>query len=118
MNRVPVKRWLGIDGVDLAIQAGVTVCVATLLTMAGNEHTGIPFLSITGLSLGILAIRRALARRRGDLDSPEVSGSYVLDLEHRVAELESNQQRMFEMEERIDFAERLLAQQRQPEQLP
>lgn len=40
------------------------------------------------------------------------------DLHARVAELEAQQGRMAELEERLDFAERLLAEQRSPTQLP
>jgi hypothetical protein len=36
----------------------------------------------------------------------------VAELERRVGELEAKQQRVAELEERLDFAERLLAQQR------
>jgi hypothetical protein len=39
------------------------------------------------------------------------------ELEARVVELEANCERMAEIEERLDFAERLLAQQRDPKEL-
>jgi hypothetical protein len=118
MSLFPVKRWLGIDGVDLAIQAGVTICLAALMTAVGDVHTVKPALFFGAVSLGILAIRREVAKYRGELRSSEVSGSYSLDLEQRVADLETAQHRVFELEERLDFAERLLSQQRQPERLP
>ena len=38
-------------------------------------------------------------------------------LRHRLSEVEIMQGRITELEERVDFAERLLAQKRQPEQL-
>ena len=40
------------------------------------------------------------------------------ELETRLAELEANCERMGEIEERLDFAERLLAKQRETERLP
>lgn len=42
----------------------------------------------------------------------------LVDLQARVAELEAERGRMGELEERLEFAERLLAQARDPEQLP
>jgi hypothetical protein len=42
----------------------------------------------------------------------------VEELESRVGELEQMQFRVAELEERLDFAERLLGQQREPERLP
>lgn len=119
MSIFPVRRWLGIDGVDLAIQAGITLCTGIVLASGVHSHGEIPFFSVVTASLGVLALRRAIARRRGDMDPRmQVSGSYALELEQRVADLEATQQRMYELEERLDFAERLLAQQRQPERLP
>jgi len=38
----------------------------------------------------------------------------VQELEARVADLEAAQGRMLELEERVDFAERMLSQQREP----
>jgi hypothetical protein len=42
----------------------------------------------------------------------------VLELRERVRDLESGQHHVAELEERLDFAERLLAQRREAEQLP
>ena len=39
------------------------------------------------------------------------------DVQRRLAELDNLKQRLGELEERVDFAERLLARQREPEQL-
>jgi hypothetical protein len=41
----------------------------------------------------------------------------VLALQARVTELEAEHERLAEIEERLDFAERLLARQRDPERL-
>jgi len=73
---------------------------------------------VFGASVVVLGIRRYIAKRRGELDRPPASGEYVLELEHRVAELEAAQQRIYELEERVDFTERMLSQQRAPERLP
>lgn len=39
------------------------------------------------------------------------------DMQRRLAELDDLKQRLGELEERVDFAERLLARQREPERL-
>jgi hypothetical protein len=62
---------------------------------------------------------RALARRLEGRSAPDPAlTAEVEDLRARVAELEQHQGRMHELEERIDFTERLLAQQREQARLP
>jgi hypothetical protein len=113
-----IRRWLGIDGVDVLIQAAITICVAAVLSTSGNpgqDETRVA--STFAISFGILAVRRHFAQKRGELSSgTPASGDYVLELEQRVLELESAQQRLSELEERVDFAERLLARQ-EPKEL-
>ena len=114
-----IKRWLGIDGVDLVIQAFVTIFAAVIISGTGpGQDTRIGAVFMT--SLLVLGIRRHLARKRGELGQAPPSGEYVLDIEQRLADLEAAQQRVYELEERVDFAERLLAQQSQraPERIP
>jgi hypothetical protein len=114
-----IKRWLGIDGVDFMIQAAITFCVAVVLSAAARQNEEIMIGATFAASFGVLALRRHFARKRGELgSSPPASGEYVVELEQRVAELEAAQQRMYELEERVDFAERLLSQQRSPERIP
>lgn len=65
-------------------------------------------------------VGRALARRI-DGTSGQAEGLSAADadeLRHRVAELEQQQVRMLEFEERLDFAERLLANQPTSDRLP
>ena len=114
-----IKRWLGIDGVDFVIQAFVTMIAAAIVSGTGpgqDVRIGAVFLT----SLVVLGIRRHLARRRGELGQTPPSGEYRLDLEQRLADLEAAQQRVYELEERVDFAERMLSQQSQraPERIP
>lgn len=115
-----IKRWLGIDGVDFVIQAAITICVAVLLSAANRQSEEILVSATFAASFGVLAYRRHWAGKRGELGKPAQppSGEYVLDLEQRVADLEAAQQRIYELEERLDFAERLLSQQRAPERIP
>ncbi len=50
---------------------------------------------------------------RGEILQPETE-----DLQARLAELDELKRRVGELEERVDFAERLLARQREGERLP
>jgi ubiquinone biosynthesis protein UbiJ len=60
--------------------------------------------------VGKAIARRLEGQQQSQVDSPEIAGrlAQVDELSHRVAELE----------ERLDFAERLLARSREPHQLP
>ncbi|HEU5155299.1 MAG TPA: hypothetical protein VFU03_11255 [Gemmatimonadales bacterium] len=51
-------------------------------------------------------------------DKVEELGQEVEALRARLNEVEGQQNRIAELEERLDFAERLLAQSREPERLP
>jgi hypothetical protein len=67
-----------------------------------------------------LPLVKAIARR---IESRHLSPDPALlaeleDLRTRLAELEQQQTRVHELEERIDFTERLLAQQREQARLP
>ena len=78
------------------------------------------FLAVGLASLGFFfsPIGRAVGRW---IESKVHKGSEsetARDLEARVVELEANCERMAEIEERLDFAERLLARQRESERLP
>jgi Tfp pilus assembly protein PilO len=62
---------------------------------------------------------RALARRIEGRSAPDPAlAAEVEELRARVAELEQRQGTLHELEERIDFTERLLAQQREQARLP
>lgn len=75
------------------------------------------FFSFGLLGLGFFfgPLGKALARR---VEPRSKDGEATRELETRVADLEANGERMAELEERLDFAERLLAQQRDVERLP
>lgn len=61
---------------------------------------------------------RAFARRLEGRGTDAVLRAEVEELRSRVHELESHQGRFAELEERLDFAERLLARHREPIRLP
>lgn len=68
--------------------------------------------AVAGATLVLYPIARALARRlEGRGTSPELLAQ-VDELRERVRDLEVAQQRVLELEERLDFTERLLAQRR------
>jgi hypothetical protein len=117
-----IKRWLGIDGIDVLIQSAITFCVAVIVSEVSGQNEEIMVAATFAASFSVLAYRRHWAAKRGELGKAAAapSGEYVLDLEQRVADLEAAQQRVYELEERVDFAERLLSQQssRPPERIP
>ena len=91
------------------------------------------FAGIAGIALaltaGIVALRRRVARDRLELEQDGAGGreeleelrARVEDLERRrlvSGEVESHYARLAELEERLDFAERLLAQRNEPARLP
>lgn len=108
-----LKRVLGMDAFGLFIHVGITICALGFVAVSDGPEEMYPLL--TGASLLMLAVRRWLARREpggtGEItgEAPP-AGVRIADLEQRVAELESVQERIFELEERLDFSERLLAQ--------
>lgn len=60
----------------------------------------------------------AIVLYRAVRTEPSPRRAEVSDLRQRVVELEAQQSRVAELEERLDFAERLLAEQRSVAQLP
>lgn len=114
-----VRKWFGIDGIELVIHVALTIClIGLLINWSPGVHEESVLFGVTGLSILVLALRRYLARRRGRLgEDPtpsEAADARVYELEQRIGELEAGQERLLELEERLDFAERLLAQR--PEQ--
>ncbi len=108
-----IKRFLGIDFVDLLIQIGITIplCVLAATKTQPQEEIGVAF--VVAASFGVLAWRRARAMKH--LPEPtrsEPDQDRIAELEQRVAELEYGQSRIVELEERVDFQERLLVRQR------
>ena len=68
---------------------------------------------VAGVALVLYPIARAIARRlegRGGMSNEVLQ--QVDELRERVRDLESTQHRVAELEERLDFTERLLAQRR------
>jgi hypothetical protein len=110
----PGKRYLGVDLIDIAIQAGITICILGFVGVNDGPDGLYPL--ITGGSLGVLGLRRWFALRRA---SPTHSHDpdRLAEVEERVGYLEGLQDRVLELEERLDFAERMLAK-KEPGRLP
>ena len=80
------------------------------------------FLAVGATAVSLLwgPVGQALARRIGGrsrepatgLSTGEMAAERIAEVEARLAELEAHHARMLELEERLDFAERLLTQGR------
>ena len=106
-----MRKNLGLDGFDLLIHVSLTIMFMMFVAMSGGPEELFPV--ITGVSLLVLAVRRRIALKSGTaagLTTGEMAAERIAELEERVAELESAQQEVAELAERLDFAERLLAQ--------
>jgi len=108
-----MKRWLGLDAVDVAIHVFVTICAAVMAGEAAGRAEDIVIPMVFGASAIVFSVRRRVALRRQPpaLAPGQVEAEQLAELEARVAELEQVHYRVAELEERLDFSERLLAQQ-------
>ncbi len=101
-----LKSRFGLDGFDLFVHLVVTACIFFAMAVSGAEEE---LFGVVAVSLIVLAIRRRQALRRGI--EPAEADARIEFLEQRVAELEAGHERMMELEERLDFAERLLTRE-------
>jgi hypothetical protein len=79
------------------------------------------FLAIGAVAVGMLfgPIGSAIARRLEGKTAADPAGQAEVEQLHaRIGEMDTLQARVAELEERVDFAERLLAQNREPDRLP
>lgn len=82
------------------------------IIVMGVAAVGIP----VGAYAAIAATRSIWGKPQPSPDSE--SAAELSALKERVHELEAMQNRMMELEERLDFAERMLVQSREPGRLP
>jgi len=114
-----IKRYVGLDLLDLVIHAGVTIALAVAVAEMWSPDEQIGVGLVFASSFVVLAWRRARAlRQRPDLDGASVAARQIAELEDRVAELEAGQGRVLELEERLDFTERMLARESERARLP
>lgn len=105
-----LRSTFGIDGFDLTVHLLVTLFAIMVLGPVMELNPGIALGAVPMVSLIVLAWRRKRGLASlGPGDTGEVEAARVYELEARVAELEALQERFLELEERVDFAERLLA---------
>jgi hypothetical protein len=113
-----LRSTFGIDGFDLTVHLLVTFFAIMVLGPVMELNPGIALGAVPMLSLIILAWRRKQGlAAMGPGAADEVEASRVYELEARVAELEGLQERFLELEERVDFAERLLARDAESQRL-
>ena len=117
-----IRAIFGIDAFELVVQLLVTGILIAWVNAVNRSQDAEVFTAILTLaSLVTLSIRRRLALRSAaptGLTTGEVAAERIAELEERLAELEAGQSRIGDLEERLDFAERLLAQgNREPEQV-
>ena len=113
-----IKRTFGLDGVEILIHAGVTFCLMALADMAQSWGQGEGVAIVGAVSLVVFGIRRQYALKHlPPASTGEVAAAQLADLDARLNEMDQLQFRVQELEERLDFAERLLAQAREPERL-
>lgn len=109
-----IRSIFGIDGFELIVHAAVTGILIAWVYEVNRSQDAFIFASIVAIgSLVALSIRRRFGLRRssaGGLTTGEMAAERLAELELRMAELEAGQARVAELEERLDFAERLLAQ--------
>lgn len=116
------RKHLGLDGFDLTIHVAVTMMLMVMASMSNGPEEMYPL--ITGASLVVLGIRRALVLRRDvrpGLTTGEMAAERIAELEQRVAAMEERllelEAERTQLEERVDFAERLLSQAGEPKEL-
>jgi hypothetical protein len=109
-----IRSIFGIDAFELIVHTAVTVILIAWVNATNSGQDVAIFSSMIGIgSLVVLSVRRRLALRRGrpaGLTTGEMAAERLAELEQRMAELEAAQAQVAELAERLDFAERLLAQ--------
>lgn len=110
------KSHFGLDVVDTVIHAAVTVCgMVMVMSLFGNPWDTVIGFKVIAVSLVAFAWRRNRALKqmalRGELGltSGQMAVERLAELEQRLGELEAVQTRVAELEERLDFTERMLA---------
>jgi hypothetical protein len=112
-----IRRAVGLDGVDIVIQAGVTMFLMIMAGGVGGPGEEVAIAAVGALSMVVLGVRRHFALKRGGHRAVgeitgEVIGDRLAEVDARLQEVDHLQYRVQELEERLDFTERLLAQAR------
>jgi hypothetical protein len=86
-----MKKWLGLDLVDVSIHVFVTICAAVLVAdIGGNANEDWSIAMVFGASAIVFSVRRKVALRRQppELGIGQMQAEHLADLEARVADLE------------------------------
>lgn len=104
-------KIFGLDWFDVVVHLAVTIALAVAVdSLVPTRYEDLTMGFLFAGSLMVLGYRR----RRALAAAPEPAAQSAIEaLEERVAELEAQQGRLLELEERLDFAERVLTQQRE-----
>lgn len=111
-----VRDTLGISGEDLAIHVGATVVLAVIVvgSAAKGNYDGETIATLmAAASAAVLGIRMFVGRRNRLSQAPSTDPGSLRDMDDRLNDLERERARLHELEERVDFTERLLTQARQ-----
>jgi hypothetical protein len=109
-----MNRRIGLDWFDVGIHVFVTICLAVALGEASGSDDDVVIPLVFGSSAVVFAIRRRLALRRlpSAIGTGEVEAARLDEVEQRLAEVDLLEARVAELENRVEFSERLLAQHR------
>lgn len=106
------RKFFGLDAFDLVVHSVITGILLFWIA-AENRGSDAVVLSCMTLVMSLLAldVRRRIALRRQDRKAlgDGAADERIAELEQRIAELEFDRARLQELEERLDFTERLLA---------
>ncbi|MGH7592913.1 MAG: hypothetical protein ACRELE_03555 [Gemmatimonadales bacterium] len=86
--------------------------------MNSDDISILAIAALVALAVLLRPVMRAWARRIGGEAANPTLSAEVTELRERVADLEASGARLQELEERVDFAERMLAQRREAAPLP
>jgi flagellar biosynthesis/type III secretory pathway M-ring protein FliF/YscJ len=86
--------------------------------MSSDDIAILSIASLVALAVLLRPVMRAWARRIGGEAANPALAEEVAELRERMADLEMSGTRLQELEERVDFAERVLAKRDEAERLP
>lgn len=113
-----IRSTFGIDAFDLSVHIIVTFFVMILVGLGMGFGPPVALAAVPLASLLVLAWRRKRGLPSGTPGSTgETEAARLYEHEARLGELETLQERFLELEERVDFAERLLAREAEAQRL-
>jgi membrane protein implicated in regulation of membrane protease activity len=105
-------RIIGLDWFEVVVHAAITIAAGVSVDALFHGPVGdVGVAAVIAGSLALLAWRR----RRAQAGSADPGSARLAELEGRLADMEAAVGRVYELEERLDFTERLLTQVRERE---